>query len=199
MGTVGRQTPQLACGIVAGTKKPTVSENYGLNNAVWQTTPNSAAESNTSLSRGSRGPLRQLCFLLQMFGSESSLWSLPSQRAYWGTCSSQGNGRSTRGKEEIRKASKGCPLIKTGTVPSALFHGAKAEGRAQCHRAGKYMLPVRRPRKKTPRIGPIAQSASAHLHGRHSYPFNVENTPTSTQGHAEVSPSRGVRRDIRTP
>lgn len=31
---------------------------------------------------------------------------------------------------------------------------------------------------------------------RYSYPYNVKNIPTSTQGHAEVSPSHGVRRNI---
>ena len=31
---------------------------------------------------------------------------------------------------------------------------------------------------------------------RYSYPSNVKNIPTSTQGHTEVSPSRGTRRNI---
>ena len=34
------------------------------------------------------------------------------------------------------------------------------------------------------------------LWSHYSYPFNVKNTPISTQGHAEVSPSCGVRRNI---
>lgn len=47
------------------------------------------------------------------------------------------------GKKKHAKLHK--VLLKTGTIPSALFHGAKAKGRAQCHKAGKYRLPVTRP------------------------------------------------------
>ena len=43
------------------------------------------------------------------------------------------------GKKKHAKLQKA--LLKTGTIPSALLHGAKAKGRAQCHRQGSTCCP----------------------------------------------------------